>query len=59
MDREGMAIIESQDLAAFQKYLSETKNTICGRNPIQLLLALIEAAKASDSDLVTEFVKYD
>ena len=45
LDREGMAKIESQSSAAFQSYLDETKNTICGRQPILLLLAILEAAK--------------
>lgn len=43
LDKTGMQLIENQSLADFQKYLSETKNTICGANPIQLLLAIIEA----------------
>ena len=34
LDRQGMTLIEQQDLAGFQSYLSETKNTICGRYPI-------------------------
>lgn len=41
MDRIGMDLIESQDLAGFQQYLQETDNTICGERPIQVLLALI------------------
>ena len=41
LDREGMAKIESQSSAAFQSYLDETKNTICGRQPILLLLAIL------------------
>jgi AmmeMemoRadiSam system protein B len=52
-----MQLIETQSLASFQKYLDETKNTICGRNPIQLLLAIIELAKKENYK--TEFVKYD
>ena len=42
LDREGMACIEQLHLANFQAYLRRTRNTICGRNPIQLLLATIE-----------------
>ena len=34
LDEEGMKLIESHSLADFQAYLKETKNTICGRNPI-------------------------
>ena len=44
LDKQGMQLIEMQTLAGFQQYLKETGNTICGRNPIQLLLAIIEEA---------------
>lgn len=44
LDREGMTLIEQQSLEGFKAYLKDTKNTICGRNPITLLLALIEEA---------------
>lgn len=30
--------IENKDFKGFTKYLSETKNTICGRRPIGILL---------------------
>ena len=58
LDKQAIDIIESQNLEAFQQYLSETKNTICGRNPIQLLLAIIELAVKS-LKIETKFVKYD
>jgi AmmeMemoRadiSam system protein B len=38
LDREGMALIEAQEPAAFEGYLKRTENTICGRNPISVLL---------------------
>lgn len=44
LDRDGMGKIESQSTAAFKAYLDDTKNTICGRQPILLLLAVLEAA---------------
>jgi predicted class III extradiol MEMO1 family dioxygenase len=53
-----MDLIEAHDLEGFQKYLKETRNTICGRNPIQLLLAIIQLASSS-KNLSTKFVKYD
>jgi AmmeMemoRadiSam system protein B len=56
LDREGMSLIESHSLAGFMAYLKDTKNTICGRNPIQLLLALIEEAGASNYE--TSFIAY-
>jgi AmmeMemoRadiSam system protein B len=40
-----MACIESQSCEAFLAYLDETKNTICGRNPIILLLSALEHEK--------------
>lgn len=33
-----MELIEKHDSKGFQKYLDETDNTICGRNPILILL---------------------
>lgn len=59
LDREGMDKIESQKREVFEKYLKETKNTICGRMPISLLLAVIEEAQATGAKLETKFVKYD
>lgn len=38
VDREGMRLIEAVDPAAFAAYLAATKNTICGRRPIAVLL---------------------
>lgn len=40
MDRTGMGLIEAQSVAHFHAYLKETKNTICGRYPIQVLKSL-------------------
>lgn len=42
-----MQLIASRDLAGFQSYLRDTGNTICGRNPIELLLATLDALDAS------------
>ena len=56
-----MTLIEQQDFAGFTKYLDETNNTICGRNPIQLLLAIIEEAKKEGKiggEIETKFVQY-
>lgn len=56
MDREGMSLIEAHNLDGFLAYLKETKNTICGRNPIQLLIAIIEEAGAANYE--TNFMAY-
>lgn len=31
-----MALIEAQDNGGFRKYLKQTRNTICGRHPINV-----------------------
>ncbi|KAG0002588.1 hypothetical protein BGZ80_005949 [Entomortierella chlamydospora] len=45
LDHEGMEKIEQQSHSAFCKYLSRTKNTICGRHPIGVLMAALETIK--------------
>jgi AmmeMemoRadiSam system protein B len=42
LDRLGMRTIESGKHDDFEKYLRETKNTICGRHPIGIVLAAFE-----------------
>ncbi len=56
MDRDGMELIENHSLQGFLDYIKDTKNTICGRNPIQLLLAIIEEAGADGYQ--TKFIAY-
>eukprot|EP00746_Dinoflagellata_sp_MGD_P030493 gnl/MRDRNA2_/MRDRNA2_172312_c0_seq1.p1 gnl/MRDRNA2_/MRDRNA2_172312_c0~~gnl/MRDRNA2_/MRDRNA2_172312_c0_seq1.p1 ORF type:complete len:320 (-),score=49.16 gnl/MRDRNA2_/MRDRNA2_172312_c0_seq1:4-963(-) len=41
LDRAGMELIQKQDAAGFQRYLDEEQNTICGRNAIGILLAIL------------------
>jgi predicted class III extradiol MEMO1 family dioxygenase len=50
-------LIEARNLKGFQAYLKETKNTICGRNPIELLLASLDTLEGSVKSTVT-FVAY-
>eukprot|EP00515_Schizochytrium_aggregatum_P001751 CAMPEP_0202068332 /NCGR_PEP_ID=MMETSP0963-20130614/54929_1 /ASSEMBLY_ACC=CAM_ASM_000494 /TAXON_ID=4773 /ORGANISM="Schizochytrium aggregatum, Strain ATCC28209" /LENGTH=169 /DNA_ID=CAMNT_0048635051 /DNA_START=44 /DNA_END=553 /DNA_ORIENTATION=+ len=45
LDRRGMALIEKQDIPAFDSYLRETQNTICGRHPIGVLLNMLAASQ--------------
>jgi len=40
LDHQGMDLIEKLNLQDFHKYLRSTDNTICGRYPISLLLAV-------------------
>ncbi|KAG9300777.1 hypothetical protein G9A89_023575 [Geosiphon pyriformis] len=42
LDRTGMAIIEKINHQDFVSYLAKTKNTICGRHPIGVLLCAIQ-----------------
>jgi MEMO1 family protein len=59
LDREGMDLIESLNHGAFATYLTRTRNTICGRNPILLLLKIVEKAKETeDLPLKMEFLEY-
>ena len=59
LDKMGMTLIEAEDFKGFTEYIEETQNTICGRHPIQLLLALIEEAKKEGlGDFETKFVQY-
>ena len=57
MDREGMDHIEKKDIASWHKYLETTKNTICGRHPIGMLLQMISQQPAANQVLV-KFVGY-
>lgn len=49
-------LIERLDAAGFAEYLEKTRNTICGRHPISLLLHAILASRSLQCTL--EFVKY-
>ncbi|KAF9975016.1 hypothetical protein BGZ73_001469 [Actinomortierella ambigua] len=59
LDHEGMALIETGSHRAFAEYLHRTKNTICGRHPIGVLMAAIEAlekTKQAQSEAASEGV---
>jgi MEMO1 family protein len=45
LDRAAMDLIKNLDLEGFRKYLAATRNTICGRNPIQLLMNIVIQSK--------------
>ena len=47
LDHEGMRLIEQCDVHGFASYLERSGNTICGRHPIGVLLALL--ARESDA----------
>ncbi|KAJ2800432.1 hypothetical protein H4R20_004066 [Coemansia guatemalensis] len=63
LDFDGMEAITHIDHARFKQYLDETENTICGRHPIGVLLAAVNALypvgeQGSESPRL-RFVKYD
>ncbi|ORZ37084.1 memo-like protein-domain-containing protein [Catenaria anguillulae PL171] len=58
LDRAGMHIIERLDLPAWIAYLNESKNTVCGRNPIRLALVALNDLYEASLELAAAFVKY-
>lgn len=56
LDRQGMDAIETDSVLSFRQYLHQTKNTICGRNPILILLATHAHSKEKFS---IQFVHYE
>ncbi|KJE91516.1 cell motility mediator [Capsaspora owczarzaki ATCC 30864] len=60
LDHQGMALIERLDCDGFAAYLKSTKNTICGRHPIGVLLQAIRAVRTTDTAFQPnlKFVKY-
>lgn len=56
LDRQGMDAIETESAQTFRAYLHDTKNTICGRNPILILLAMHAHSK---TQFRTHFVHYE
>lgn len=56
LDHQGMDAITTKDPEVFARYLQKYKNTICGRNPILVLLAAIKNSKPEMFDI--QFVKY-
>ncbi|KAF9924631.1 hypothetical protein FBU30_005427 [Linnemannia zychae] len=63
LDREGMEAIEKESHDDFCQYLARTKNTICGRHPIGVLLSSLEYLKSkhqrqSDNIYRIKFVHY-
>ncbi|KAG0049915.1 hypothetical protein BGZ83_005261 [Gryganskiella cystojenkinii] len=58
LDHEGMEKIEQRDHGAFCKYLSQTKNTVCGRHPIGVLLAAVAQLDRQRPTHRIQFVHY-
>lgn len=62
LDKMGMDIIERIDVKGFRAYLKQYGNTICGRNPIAVLLSALETLRTtgsrSSSEYSLKFVHY-
>lgn len=57
LDRRGMDQVEEGGRQGFADYLAETENTVCGRFPIGVMLAAVEAC--GRERFVTRFVHYE
>ena len=58
MDEEGMAVVEAGGSDTWRDYLRRTENTVCGRYPIGLLLAVREEAGKRGVGLGVRWVRY-
>lgn len=58
LDRKGMDLIEEGSEEGFRAYLDESGNTICGQNPIRLMLEILTVLKEKGLKFETKFVKY-
>lgn len=57
LDLRGIEFIENLDIDGFMNYLEETGNTICGQNPILLLMSTI--ASTNNPNVKLKFIAYD
>ncbi|KAI8357782.1 MEMO1 family [Blakeslea trispora] len=48
LDMEGIRLLENVQSSKFRTYLSQTRNTICGRHPIAVLMAAIDYLTAKE-----------
>uniref|UniRef100_UPI00358F021F protein MEMO1-like isoform X2 n=1 Tax=Myxine glutinosa TaxID=7769 RepID=UPI00358F021F len=58
LDRLGMAAIEALDPKAFNNYLKDYQNTICGRHPIAILLNAVAALRKNGTSMTFSFLSY-
>ncbi|KAL7675594.1 hypothetical protein ACOME3_001860 [Neoechinorhynchus agilis] len=62
LDHRGMELISRLDYAKFIQYIEETKNTICGRNPLIAIMLLLSCVNEQNGSVSTqiqfEFVHY-
>ena len=57
LDKQALDIIEEINSEKLEKYFKKTKNTICGRNPISVILSIAEKYKNEHKEKKVEFIK--
>mmetsp|Transcript_4930 Transcript_4930/g.10235 ORF Transcript_4930/g.10235 Transcript_4930/m.10235 type:complete len:318 (+) Transcript_4930:150-1103(+) len=57
LDRRGMDLIANQDIQGFNNYISETRNTICGRHPIGVMLNALHFASHDYNVTFTQYAQ--
>ena len=57
LDNQALNIISEMDSKKFDNYINNTKNTICGRNPITIILSIIEEYQKKHKDKKITFDK--
>ena len=55
LDRQALKIISEMNSSKMDQYFKKTRNTICGRNPITIVLSIIENYKKNHSDKKLSF----
>ena len=55
LDKQALNIISEMNSAKLDQYFKKTRNTICGRNPITIVLSIIENYKKNHGDKKVSF----
>ena len=55
LDKQALDIISEMNSAKLNQYFKKTRNTICGRNPITIVLSIIENYKKNHADKKISF----
>ena len=60
LDLGAMAAIATGRYQEFSKYIRDTRNTVCGRHPIGVIMAAVESLGLADTNLGRfHFIRYD
>ena len=54
LDKDSMDLLEQKNFEGWERYLEQTQNTICGRHPISILMAMVHR----DANVNIKFVHY-